>query len=132
MAFEVEGILYKKFDTESKTETFQTREFVIKTDEQYPQFVKFQLVQDKCSAIDNYAENDRIKVSFDLRGREWQDKFFTNLQAWKIDRAGESTERPQESTPFVESTPFTSDFPTSDPATPGQGMGDNASDDLPF
>lgn len=86
MALEVEGVLHKKFDTESKTDTFQTREFVIKTDGTYPQFVKFQLVQDRCSAIDPYNEGDNIKVSFDLRGREWNGKYFTNLNAWRIEK----------------------------------------------
>jgi len=84
MSFEVVGRLHKKFDTEKKTESFQAREFVIEVDGQYPQFVKFQLVQDRCSAIEQYNEGDMIKVSFDLRGREWQGKYFTNLNAWKI------------------------------------------------
>ena len=84
MSFEVVGRLHKKFDTEKKTESFQAREFVIEVDGQYPQFVKFQLVQDRCSAIEQYNEGDMVKVSFDLRGREWQGKYFTNLNAWKI------------------------------------------------
>jgi len=74
MSFEVEGKLFKKFDTESKSEKFQAREFVIETDGQYPQYVKFQLVQDRCSAIDPLNEGEMIKVYFDLRGRQWQDK----------------------------------------------------------
>lgn len=102
MALEVEGVLHKKFDTESKTDTFQAREFVIKTDGTYPQFVKFQLVQDRCSAIDPYNEGDNIKVSFDLRGREWNGKYFTNLNAWRIEKV-ESERRdnfPPEEPPF--------------------------------
>ena len=47
--------------------------------------MKFQLVQDKCSLLDQYQEGQKIKVSFDLKGREWQGKFFTNLGAWRID-----------------------------------------------
>lgn len=90
MAFEIEGILVKKYDTESKTNSFQTREFVITTEGTYPQFVKFQLTQDKCQIIDEYQENDRVKVFFDLRGREWQGKYFTNLNAWKMEKAGQS------------------------------------------
>ena len=87
MSFEIEGILHKKYDTESKTDSFKTREFVITTEGMYPQYVKFQLTQDKCSAIDSFQEGERIKVSFDLRGREWQGKYFTNLNAWKVDAA---------------------------------------------
>ena len=86
MAFETEGILHKKFDTENKTASFQAREFVIRHEGNYPQFIKFQLTQDRCDIINDYNEGDQIKVSFDLRGREWNDKYFTNLNAWKIDK----------------------------------------------
>ncbi len=86
MAFETEGVLHKKFDTENKTDTFQAREFVIKHEGNYPQYIKFQLTQDRCDLITPFEEGDKIKVSFDLRGREWNEKYFTNLNAWKIDK----------------------------------------------
>lgn len=88
-SFDIEGKLIKKYDTEQKTATFQSREFVIEIpDGSYSQYVKFQLVQDRCSLIDGIEEGSMIKVSFDLRGREWQGKFFTNLNAWRVDQAG--------------------------------------------
>lgn len=87
MSFEIEGILHKIYDLESKTSSFQTREFVITTDGTYPQFVKFQLTQDKCALLDTYKEGEKVKVFFDLRGREWQGKYFTNLNAWKMEKA---------------------------------------------
>ena len=83
----MEGILHKVFDTEQKSERFQAREFVVESEEQYPQFIKFQLVQDKCELIDSYNEGDRVKVHFDLRGREWNGKFFTNVNAWRVEAA---------------------------------------------
>lgn len=86
MAYELEGVLHKKFDTENKSDTFQAREFVVQTEGNYPQLIKFQLTQDRCAAVDPYQENDKIKVFFDLRGREWNGKFFTNLNAWKIEK----------------------------------------------
>lgn len=93
MAFEVDGKMYRKFDTENKSQTFQTREFVIEIkDGQYPQFVKFQLVQDRCGIVDDLQEGEQVKVHFDLRGREWQGKFFTNLQAWRVEKFAESTQ----------------------------------------
>ncbi len=88
MTFEIEGTLHKKYEIESKSSSFQTREFVISTEGTYPQYVKFQLTQDKCGLIDAMQENEKIKVSFDLRGREWQGKYFTNLNAWKIEKVG--------------------------------------------
>ena len=119
MSFEVEGKLYRKFETEKKKDTFQTREFVLLVEQgQYPQHIKFQLVQDRCEIIDNIAEGTNLKVYFDLRGREWQEKFFTNLQAWRVEAAG------QESKP----TAAAGDFPSTPP------MADEGSsyDDLPF
>jgi len=92
MSFETEGIVHKIFETENKTASFQAREFVIKHEGNYPQFIKFQLTQDRCDLINNYKEGDVIKVSFDLRGREWNDKYFTNLNAWRIEAGAAKTE----------------------------------------
>lgn len=86
MAFEINGKLHKVFDTEQKTDSFQAREFVILLeDERYPQYIKFQLTQDRCDLIDKFSVGSDIKVHFDLRGREWNEKYFTNLNAWRIE-----------------------------------------------
>lgn len=126
MSFEIEGKLHKIFDIESKTETFQTREFVIVTDGVYPQFVKFQLTQDRCGIVDGYKEEEKVKVYFDLRGREWNGKYFTNLNAWKIDRETAETPKPVDQTSNKSANdPF--DFPAEEPKAL-----DNDYDDLPF
>ena len=127
MSFEVEGKLYRVFDTENKTATFQAREFVIEVSSgNYPQFVKFQLTQDRCGIVDNYSVGDLIKVHFDLRGREWNEKFFTNLNAWRIENAtqdaGVAAQSPQPAA-ADQSFPTLDDEPTSMPG---------AEDDLPF
>ena len=122
MSFDIEGKLVKKYDAESKSPTFQTREFVIEVNSgNYPEFVKFQLTQDRCSLIESYHEGDRIRVHFDLRGREWQGKYFTNLNAWKIDG--------QVAPVVSNSSSSFSDFPTMD-NEPAINMDMN--DDLPF
>lgn len=130
MSFETEGSLHKIFETQSKSDTFQTREFVIKQDGNYPQFIKFQLTQDRCDLISNHKEGDRIKVSFDLRGREWNEKFFTNLNAWRIDAAAavESAEPPMEKEPAVMSP--LGDFKP--PVNESQNLSAEDFDDLPF
>jgi hypothetical protein len=86
-SFEIEGKLLRKYDAENKSSSFQAREFVIEIqDGNYPQFIKFQLTQDRCSLLDDYSEGQPIKVHFDLRGREWQGKYFTNLNAWRLEK----------------------------------------------
>lgn len=106
MAYKAEGRIHKIFDTEQKTATFQAREFVIEVQEgQYPQMVKFQLTQDKCSLVDDYREGEQVVVDFDLRGREWNDKYFTNLNAWRIGRAGEGGDSGSSDTGSSQSQP---------------------------
>jgi len=91
MGYKASGKIHKIFDTEQKSASFQAREFVIEVaDGQYPQMVKFQLVQDKCNLVDDYSEGDVVTVEFDLRGREWNGKYFTNLQAWRMGRGEDS------------------------------------------
>ncbi len=92
MSFEIQGKLYKKFDIQQVTDTFKKREFVIELDGQYPQYIQFQLTQDRCGVLDPYNEAQTIKVFFDLRGREWKSpqgefKYFNSLNAWKIEAA---------------------------------------------
>ena len=124
MAFEVNGKLIKKFDTESKTDSFQAREFVIEIESgKYPQFIKFQLVQDRCALVDDYAEGDMIKVFFDLRGREWNEKYFTNLNAWKIEKAAETAGESVAAATGGDNFPSADDAPSTEAA---------ADDDLPF
>lgn len=123
MSFEIEGKLFRKFDTESKSSSFQARDFVIEIqDGNYPQMIKFQLTQDRCALLDDYEEGSPIKVHFDLRGREWQGKFFTNLNAWRIEKVG-SDDAPQRAGVSSEA----SDFPSADDEPMGMDT-----DDLPF
>jgi hypothetical protein len=121
MSFEISGKLHKKYDTEQKTSSFQAREFVIIIDEtsNYPQFIKFQLTQDRCGQLDPFEEGKQIKVHFDLRGREWQGKYFTNLNAWRLESVEAGSEDPGPQEP-----PFGIDEPDS-----GQ---DEGFEDLPF
>lgn len=130
MPYEAEGKLVKIFPTENKTATFSAREFVIEVpDGNYPQFVKFQAVQDRCNILDNFREGEKIKVSFDLRGREWQGKYFTSLNAWRIERAEAGTGATSADAFPDDPFPSYSDAPQPPASTQGQ----NANfDDLPF
>ena len=91
---EVTGQLKLKYDTQKVSDKFQKRDFVLTTDlsTPYPQFVSFQVTQDKCTMLDSFNQGDEIKVQFNLRGREWNGpqgiKYFNTLEAWRIEKAG--------------------------------------------
>lgn len=124
MSFEVAGRLHKKFETENKTDTFRAREFVIEIDGgNYPQFIKFQCVQDRTAIVDDVNEGDQIKVHFDLRGREWQGKYFTNLNAWRVESV-----QPTAGVSGAADENF-GEFPAASD-DPGEDL--SGSDDLPF
>lgn len=93
----VTGKIYKVFETVQVSDSFKKREFVVETDDNYPQLVKFELTQDNCSKADGLKEGQAVQVSFNIRGREWTSpknevKYFNTLQAWRIEtlQQGES------------------------------------------
>lgn len=90
---DVTGTLKVKFDTQVVSDKFQKREFVVTTEEStpYPQHVNFQATQEKCSILDGFNVGDKVTVSFNLRGKEWNGpqgvKYFNTLEAWRIQKA---------------------------------------------
>jgi len=92
MEYIVEGKLKVKMDEQSFSSGFTKREFVVTTQEQYPQDIKLEFVKDKCSLLDSYKVGQDVKVSFNLRGNEYNGKYYVNLQAWRIEK-GERVEQ---------------------------------------
>ncbi|TPG61723.1 DUF3127 domain-containing protein [Hymenobacter nivis] len=93
MAYDVTGRLIEIFDEQQISEKFRKREFVLEVqDGQYPEQIKFQLVMDKTSLVDQFKVGDEVKIAFNLRGRGYnkngQMMYFTNLEAWRIEPAG--------------------------------------------
>ena len=104
---EVQGRFKLAKDQEVISDKFTKREFVITTDGEYPQFLCFQLVNDKCSIINGYKEGDSINVHINLRGREWTSpqgevKYFNTIEAWKV----EGVSVPTENAPVESDLPF--------------------------
>lgn len=87
---ELTGKLKLKMDEQKFDSGFFKREFVVTTQEQYPQDVKFELFKEKCEMIANVNDGDMIKVLFDIRGNEYNGKYYNNLVAWKVESAGAS------------------------------------------
>lgn len=100
---EVKGKIVEILQTQQVTDTFKKREFVLEFAEnpQYPEFVKFECIQDKCGLLDNYQVGNEVTISFNLKGRKWNDpkggvKYFNTLQAWRLQNASAA---PQDSAP---------------------------------
>ena len=73
------------------SDSFTKRELVVTTDEQYPQHILINFVQDKCDLIDKLVIGDNVKVSINLRGREWvnpqgESKYFNDIQGWRVEK----------------------------------------------
>jgi translation initiation factor IF-3 len=106
--------------------TFRKRELVVTTEEQYPQYISINFVQDKCDLLNNYAQGDTVKVSINLRGREWvnpqgETKYFNDIQGWRIEKI--QTEQPAAAMPPM---------PPAEAFAPATNFNEEEHDDLPF
>lgn len=103
---------------------FQKREVVVTTEEQYPQHILVEFVQDKTGLLDNFQEGQPVKIGINLRGREWvnpqgETKYFNSLQGWRIENlAQEGNNVPP--------------VPPADQFEPAQDLKEEDHDDLPF
>ena len=87
--YEASGKIKLISDTQNFPSGFSKREFVVTTgDGKYPQDLKFEMVKDKCAILDNYKEGSDVKVSFDIRGNEYNGKYYVNLSCWKLEGGG--------------------------------------------
>lgn len=103
---------------------FKKREVVITTEEQYPQFINIEFVQDKCSLLDSYQVGQEVKVGINLRGREWvspqgETKYFNSIQGWRIENLSGKSAAPG-------AVPPPEDF------EPVNNLNEEEPDDLPF
>ena len=124
---EIQGKI-KKID-ETKTygnNGFRKREVVITTEEQYPQHIMVEFVQDKCDLLNNYSVGQEVKISINIRGREWTNpqgevKYFNSIQGWRIENLQ------------VEETPAgMPPVPPMDAFEPADNIDEGDHDDLPF
>jgi len=108
------------------TNGFRKRELVVTTEEQYPQHIMIEFVQDKTDLLNNYQVGQNVKVSINLRGREWlnpqgETKYFNSIQGWRVenvDTAAAGTDMPP--------------MPPADAFEPATDFKEEDHDDLPF
>ena len=105
---------------------FRKREIVITTEEQYPQHILVEFVQDRTELLKNYQVGQPVKISINLRGREWvnpqgETKYFNSIQGWRIEN--------------LQSENVSTDMPPMPPADvfePANELNEEEHDDLPF
>lgn len=104
---------------------FRKREVVVTTEEQYPQTIMVEFVQDKTDLLNNFQVGQPVKISVNLRGREWvnpqgETKYFNSIQGWRIENLAAAN---NSNVPPV---------PPADQFEPAKDMNDEDYDDLPF
>jgi hypothetical protein len=81
---------------------FQKRETVLTTNEQYPQDLLIEFIQDNCAKLDYFKVGDEVTIGINLKGREWvnpqgETKYFNTVQGWKIEGVGANNAQAVES-----------------------------------
>ncbi|WP_396169215.1 DUF3127 domain-containing protein [Flavobacterium sp.] len=106
---------------------FKKRDVVVTTDEQYPQHILVQFVQDKCDLLNNFQVGEAVKIDINLRGREWTNPqgetvYFNTIQGWRIAKVQAEAAAATQAPPM----PTAAAFP------PATSLNEEEPDDLPF
>lgn len=112
MALEIEGKVVRKLPIvtgEGRNGTWQKQEFVIETAGEYPKTICFTVFGDKTDISNTLKKDENVKVHFNVESREYNDRWYTNLQAWKIDR--NETQAPPPPPPAKEAQGNDNDLP---------------------
>ena len=128
---EVQGSI--KLIGETKTygaNGFRKREIVITTEEQYPQDLLIEFIQDKCDLLSQFSSGQKVTIGINLKGREWTSpqgevKYFNSIQGWRIEAQQSATESASSDSSVPPLPPLDS-FPAADQTS------EEDFDDLPF
>jgi single-strand DNA-binding protein len=126
MAYDLTGKIKLIQDAQTFGSGFTKREMVVVVEDgKYPQEINLEFVQDKVSLLDTVSVGQEVTVTFDIRGREYNGRYFNNLQGWKI-VAGEGAAAPvAAAAPAADGKP-----PVADKDVPADF--DEYEDDIPF
>ncbi len=127
---EVSGIVKRISDTQQISPSFKKREIVVTTEEQYPQHLAIEFVQDKTDLLDSFREGEKVTIGINLRGREWTSpqgevKYFNSIQGWRIEKEqAAAPPAPEAASASAENTNFGN--------PPSMAPYEEDDDDLPF
>ncbi|MFC4211675.1 DUF3127 domain-containing protein [Pedobacter lithocola] len=123
---EIKGKVHEVGATQQVSETFKKRDLIVEFAENptYPEYIRFEALQDKTALLDSFKAGDEVEVFFNLRGRPWTDKtgktsYFNSLVIWRINAIAGGAPAATPNTPAYEA-----------PADVSNTAGED--DDLPF
>lgn len=125
MSLEISGKLVAKLQQQSgqgKNGTWIKQDFIIETQEQFPKKLCISLWGDKAKDLDNIAIGETLKAGINVESREFNGKWYTDVKAWRIEKANSSKSNDLPPMPTDESLP-----PFLDPSNKFE-----PTDDLPF
>jgi len=133
---ELKGVIKVIKPIQQISATFSKREFVIETQEQYPQTIQLELHGDRVDIIESFTEGQEVECHINLRGRSWtnpqgEEKFFNTIVCWKI-QLPNTNSAPQPQGQRSPSTAPTIPPVNEQPFQPSSSGGDDENSDLPF
>ena len=118
MSYELTGKIKLIQETQTFNSGFSKREMVVTVEDgNYPQDISLEFLKEKISLLDSLSVGQNVTVSFDIRGREYNGRYFNNLVGWKIQSDASATD--SEPSPPAGNTPYDQSF-------------SNTDDDIPF
>lgn len=121
---EISGKIKKIFEVQTFASGFRKRELVVTTQEQYPQDILIEFMQDKVDLLNPLTIGDEVKISINIRGREWINpegvaKYFNSISGWRIEKLGATG-------------PAMNEYAQMPPVSQEYLQGGDDPDDLPF
>ena len=131
---EVTGRIKVINPTQEVSASFKKRELVVTTDEQYPQHIMVEFTQAKVDDLNHFQVGEMVKVSINLRGREWinpqgEAKYFNTIQGWRIERMQPMQQAPMGQPAMSQQMP---PMPAAQAFESAPSFNEEEHDDLPF
>jgi hypothetical protein len=109
MSYKFEGEIKLINKTQTWDSGFKKREIIVTSNDMYPQDIKFEFLKDDVELLDAFKKGQKVVIDFNLRGNEYQGKYYTNLNATSISKLGKSTKK--EEMPDLSSSDDDDDIP---------------------
>ncbi|MEO5916784.1 MAG: DUF3127 domain-containing protein [Luteolibacter sp.] len=130
--YETSGKIKMIGEVQSFASGFTKREFVVTTAaDKYPQDIKFDMVKEKCAMLDSFKPGDDVQVNFDIRGREYNGKYFVDLSCWKLQPADGGSDAGAGPSRSAQGAPRAAASPSAEPSMNDLRDEDDF-DDVPF